>query len=113
MNGTARIDGAGERIMPKLNRDDVARAMLLLGSLEPAAVGEIYNVTAEPVSQYDCYTALAESFSCAMPGSLATDLPRKRGNTSKRVSKKKLRGLGWRPCYTEFCEMAKACEVSS
>lgn len=113
LDGTARLDGAGERIMNFIHRDDVARAMLLLGSLEPAPVGEVYNVTAEPVSQYDCYAALAESFSCAMPGPSAADVPRRRGNTSKRVSNQKLRGLGWRPRYAEFVEMAKACALPS
>ncbi|MBT8036259.1 MAG: NAD-dependent epimerase/dehydratase family protein [Verrucomicrobiae bacterium] len=111
ISGTARIDGAGERIMNFIHRDDVARAMLLLGSLSPPPAGEIYNVSSEPVRQYDCYAALAEAFSCPMPGSMDAGVPRKRGNTSKRVSHEKLRGLGWQPRYTEFVDMANACEV--
>jgi nucleoside-diphosphate-sugar epimerase len=111
--GTARLDGRGERIMNFIHRDDVASAMLLLASLPSFPCGEIYNVTAEPVSQYDCYAALAEHFDLAMPEQADENKPRKRGNSSKRVSNEKLRGLGWEPQYDDFLSLALACRQTT
>jgi len=112
--GTARIDGKGERIMNFIHRDDVANAMFLLGSNTSnnlvTAVSGIYNVTANPVSQHDCYAALAAHFDLPMPPSIDASLPRKRGNSSKRVSNAKLRSLGWQPQYDDFVSLVHACE---
>lgn len=107
--GTALLDGKGERIMNFIHRDDVASAMLLLGSLPSFPSGEIFNVTAEPVSQRDCYASLAEYFKVPMPPTIDASLSRKRGNSSKQVSSQKLRALGWKPCYAEFLKMALSC----
>ena len=48
-----------------VHRDDVADAMVLLATMEAFPSGEIYNVTAEPVSQHDCFAALSEHFGSA------------------------------------------------
>ena len=109
LTGAARLDGQGERIMNFVHRDDVARALLLLASLPAFPRGEIYNVTAEPVSQYDCYAALARHFEVPMPEQAGQDTPRKRGNSSKRVSNARLRELGWEPQYNDFVSLALAC----
>ena len=109
-NGTARIDGAGARIMNFIHRDDVASAMLLLGANTTNTDGGIYNVTANPVSQHDCYAALAAEFDLLMPPLIDASLPRKRGNSSKRVSNAKLRNLGWQPQYDDFVSLTHACE---
>jgi len=106
--GTARIDGEGERVMNFIHRDDVANAMLLLAS--NATVSGIYNVTARPVSQRDCYASLAARFDLPMPLSIDASLPRKRGNSSKRVSNAKLKSLGWQPQYDDFVSLAHACQ---
>ena len=88
--GTARIDGAGERIMNFIHRDDVANAMFFVGAntgnTTVATMSGIFNVTARPVSQHDCYAALAAHFDLPMPPSIDATQPRKRGNSSKRVS---------------------------
>lgn len=110
LSGGARIDGDGKRIMNFIHRDDVAGAMLLLANMQPFPKGEIYNVTAEPVSQHDCYLALSKHFKLPMPMSQAGEVPRKRGNSSKRVSNAKLRGLGWQPQYNDFLTLALACQ---
>ena len=107
--GEARLDGLGERIMNFIHRDDVASAMLLLATMSPFPEGETYNVTADPVSQRDCYAALARHFELPMPDQANAELPRKRGNSSKRVSSAKLRELGWRPQYNDFLSLALAC----
>ena len=110
LSGEARLDGHGSRMMNFIHRDDVAGAMLLMANMQPFPKGEIYNVTAEPVSQHDCYLALSEHFDLPMPGSQEGEVRRKRGNSSKRVSNAKLKGLGWQPQYNDFLTLALACQ---
>jgi len=107
--GAAHLDGKGERIMNFIHRDDVASAMLLLAGLSAFPRGEIFNVTAEPVSQHDCYAQLARHYDVPMPQAADQSSPRKRGNSSKRVSNAKLRGLGWEPRYDDFVSLSQAC----
>ncbi|MDG1357147.1 MAG: NAD-dependent epimerase/dehydratase family protein [Akkermansiaceae bacterium] len=110
LSGDARIDGAGERIMNYVHRDDVANAMLMLAELDVFPSGEIYNITAEPVSQRDCYAMLAEHFAVPMPEQQRQEVKRKRGNSSKRVSNTKLKSLGWQPEYDDFLSLSLACQ---
>lgn len=108
LNGTAHIDGQGERVMNFIHRDDVARALLLFSEKREFTAGEIYNVTATPVSQYSCYAALAKHFDKPIPPSRDAKIPRKRGNSSKAVMNTKLRNLGWSPEYDKFLSIAKS-----
>jgi nucleoside-diphosphate-sugar epimerase len=110
LSGEARMDGQGERIMNFIHCDDVANAMLMLARMDPFPSGEIYNVTAEPVSQHDCYLALAEHFELPMPRPHQGLVKRKRGNSSKRVSNTKLKGIGWQPIHNDFLSLALACQ---
>lgn len=110
LSGEARIDGHGERIMNFIHRDDAADAMLMLAELDVFPRGEIYNVTAEPVSQHDCYAILAKHFGVPMPEQQREVVKRKRGNSSKRVSNAKLKSLGWQPRYEDFLSLALACD---
>lgn len=112
LSGDARMDGHGERIMNFVHRDDVAKAMLMLAGLAVFPKGEIYNVTAEPVSQLDCYRMLSEHFGVAMPEQQQGVVQRKRGNSSKKVSNAKLKSLGWQPAYDDFLSLALACQAS-
>jgi len=111
LSGEARIDGRGERIMNFVHRDDVADAMILLATMESFPSGEIYNITAEPVSQFDCFRALSEHFGVPMPGQQQGAVKRKRGNSSKRVSNSKLKSLNWQPTYEDFLSLALACQT--
>ena len=92
-----------------VHRDDVADAMLMLAEMDVFPKGEIYNVTAEPVSQFDCYAILSQHFGVPMPESQQAEVPRKRGNSSKRVSNAKLKSLDWQPVYDDFLSLALAC----
>lgn len=109
--GTAVLDGKGERIMNFIHRDDVASAIFLLAGLPSFPRGEIFNVTAEPVSQHDCYAALAKHFQKPMPESADGTIPRKRGNSSKSVSNAKLQSLGWSPEFNDFLSLALNCKL--
>ena len=110
MSGEAKIDGRGERIMNFVHRDDVADAMMLLATMASFPSGEIYNVSAEPVSQYDCFAALSAHFGVPMPEQQQGEVKRKRGNSSKRVSNAKLKSLGWQPMHQDFLSLALACQ---
>jgi len=109
LNGTARLDGEGERIMNFIHRDDAARALCLIATQPPVPTGEIFNLTSEPQSQREVYSSLATHFGKAMPPA-ADDPPlRKRGGSSKQVSNAKLRSLGWVPKYRDFLALALEC----
>ena len=106
LNGTAHLDGDGGRMMNFIHRDDVARALLLIAEQWSVTAGEIYNVSARAVSQYDCYRELADHFQKPMPPSMDASRPRKRGNSSKAVLSTKLESLGWSPEFASFLSIA-------
>jgi nucleoside-diphosphate-sugar epimerase len=99
----AHIEGDGRRIMNMIHRDDVAGCIIAV--LEKGQPGEIYNaVDDEPVSQLHFFEWLARASGQPLPPSRpeAPDL-RRRGNTSKRVSNRKLKTmLGYRFKHPDF-----------
>jgi nucleoside-diphosphate-sugar epimerase len=98
INGDARLEGTGERILNMIHRDDVIGC--IIAALEHGRDGEIYNaVDDEPVSQFDFFSWLASALRRPMPGSMPeiTEAIRKRGVTNKKVSNRKLKAeLGYR-----------------
>jgi len=104
LNSEAQIDGTGERILNFTHRADAASAMLLL-----AQQTGVYNVVSGSCTQREAYAALSSHYQLPMPPCVSAEVPRKRGNTSKRVSSKKLQALGWQPAYPNFLTMALAC----
>ena len=112
LKGTASLDGKGERIMNFIHRDDVAKALLLIVG-NSSSKGQIFNVSATPITQHDCYSALAKSFGLPIPLPASTDelKPRKRGDSSKAVSNEKLCQLGWIPEYADFLSIAKSQDI--
>ena len=91
LQGDARIEGAGSRMLNMIHRDDLIA--VIIAALERGRAGEIYNVVDdEPVSQLDFFRWLATTLDKPMPPVLAkeTDVPRKRGPTNKRISNRKL-----------------------
>lgn len=104
--GTARLDGAGERVMNFVHRDDAATALrVIAGARAPES---LFNVSAGSVRQRDGYAALAGHFSLPLPPPAEHAGPRKRGNSSKHVSSDLLRSLGWQPKYPDFLSLALA-----
>jgi nucleoside-diphosphate-sugar epimerase len=98
--GEARIEGGGERWLNQIHRDDAATALATI--LRTAATG-IFNVADDtPILQRDLYAHLAARFAQPLPPDGPIDLNRKRGWTHKRVSNRKLRGLGWSPQQPSF-----------
>lgn len=107
LDGTAIIEGEGDRFLNQIHRDDAAAALLLMGT-RPLESG-IYNVSDDtPIRQKECYQWLAGHFGKPLPPYGPIDLNRKRGWTSKRVCNERLRLQGWRCQHRSFFEAVAA-----
>ncbi|MGB0775762.1 MAG: NAD-dependent epimerase/dehydratase family protein [Akkermansiaceae bacterium] len=107
--GESRMDGKGDRVLNFIHRKDAASALLLLAETEQ---GGIYNITATPSSQRECFQQLATHYQRPMPETSDPAVQpqrRKRGNSSKAVSNQKIKSLGWQPEYEDFLSLALAC----
>jgi nucleoside-diphosphate-sugar epimerase len=100
--GEALIEGEGERVMNLIHQADAVSALQILA--ETDARGLFNVVDNEPVPQRDWYVWVCEQFKKPLPPYGPRDLTRKRGWTNKRVSNRKLRSLGWKPCFPTFRE---------
>jgi nucleoside-diphosphate-sugar epimerase len=105
LQGTARLEGQGERILNMIHRDDVAGAME--AALVRGVPGEIYNaVDDEPVTQFELFKWLAQRLKKPLP--IAMENPgehRKRAATNKRISNQRLRqALGYDLKFPTFRE---------
>jgi len=90
--GSARVEGAGDRVLNMVHRQDVAGA--IHAALERGRIGRIYNVVDdEPVTQRTFITWLAGHLWRPLLGMQAASnsKSRKRGLTSKRLSNRRLR----------------------
>lgn len=110
LDGTATVSGNGERFINQVHRDDVAAALVLLSQRDRTAVpalgssdSGIFNVSdGHPLMERGCYATLAAHFGREMPPGNSAAVPRKRGNSNKRVSSEKLQKLGWEPRFRDF-----------
>ena len=91
LNGEARIDGDGARLINMIHRDDVVHAIVT--AMDRGQSGGIYNVADdEPVAQKEYFRWLSDQLRMPMPPTSDADsVSRKRGLTHKRVSNRKLR----------------------
>lgn len=106
LSGEATLEEDGRRFLNQIHRDDAARAVFqaALGYCGPG----IWNVSdSKPTSQFDTYTALAETFKFPIPPSVPRDLGRKRGWTHKQIDNSKLRQIGWTPRHPCFLDAAE------
>jgi len=102
LSGEAVIEEDGRRFLNQIHRDDAARAIFHLA--ETKATGVFNTSDSTPLSQLECYQALAEIFQKPMPPSGPRDLNRKRGWTHKQVSNAKLAATGWQPEFRAFTD---------
>ena len=92
-----------DRLINQIHRDDIVSALLLLADRRADCRGEIFNVVADrPVKA----NAANEWLSSHLKRPLVLDSgdtgQRKRGDSNKQVSNRKLRTLGWEPRYPDF-----------
>lgn len=105
LEGDAVIEEDGKRFINQIHRNDAAKAVFHLLTMDDFPGAEIFNVCdSESLSQLDVYQGLARIFGKDLPPFGARDLNRKRGWTHKRVSNDKLRALGWEPDYPSFLD---------
>lgn len=99
--GEALLEGGGGRWMNQIHRDDGAAALVRIG--DPSSPAGIYNVSDDtPATQRELYGWMAEVLGRPLPPEGPADLNRARGVTSKRVSNRKLRSLGWMPRFPSY-----------
>lgn len=100
LEGAAVIDPDDRRLINQAHRDDIASALLLLAEQRP---GGIFNVVGdEPTTASAAIEWLALHLGRSLPPAGKQPERRKRGESNKRVSNKKLRALGWEPRYPNF-----------
>jgi nucleoside-diphosphate-sugar epimerase len=105
LSGEARLENGGGRFQNQVHRDDIAAALLFLvtfsheGWLNPRIVNLTDN---EPITQRESYEWLARKLNRPVPVTATRTGERKRGASNKRVSNRRLRGLGWEPKFPTF-----------
>jgi nucleoside-diphosphate-sugar epimerase len=102
LDGKAIIEGNGERVMNMLHQVDAPGVLRFLA--ERKATGLFNAVDNQPVSEIDWFRYVCDQWIKPIPPFGPRDLNRKRGWSSKQVSNRKLRSLGWDPLYPTFRE---------
>ncbi len=102
LTGKAVVDGEKDRFINQAHRDDIASALFHLAESGADLGGQIYNVVDDqPILRSEAYRWLSDRLRQSLPaGGIAAK--RKRGDSNKRVSNKKLRDLGWNPRFPDF-----------
>jgi nucleoside-diphosphate-sugar epimerase len=97
--GEAVLDREDDRVINQAHREDIASALLLLAEGGADLGGQIYNVVDDqPILRSDAYQWLSAHLQKPLPvGKIVAS--RKRGDSNKRLSNKKLRALGWEPRF--------------
>jgi len=100
LDGTARIEGDGSRVVNQIHRDDAASALLVLATSRQTGICNVVDDT--PAPQIEVYGWIAEALNQPLPPFGEPDRNRKRGWTSKRVSNQRIRSLGWAPSFPAY-----------
>lgn len=97
--GEAVLDQEDDRVINQAHRDDIVSALFLLAERGADLGGEIYNVVDDqPLLRSDAYQWLSAHLQEFLPAGKSA-AGRKRGDSNKRVSNKKLRALEWEPQF--------------
>ena len=104
---TRFLEGAtadsSDRVINQVHRDDIVSALLLLVERRTEYRGEIFNVVGDaPISARDAHAWLSSRLKKSVSATASYARSSKRGQSNKRVSNRKLRGLGWEPRYPTF-----------
>ncbi|MFN2621946.1 MAG: NAD-dependent epimerase/dehydratase family protein [Chthoniobacterales bacterium] len=92
-----------DRLINQVHRDDIVSALVLLAERRAQCRGEIFNVVSDaPINAREAHAFLSTRLERSLPETSAHPRPSKRGQSNKRVSNRKLRGLGWEPRYPTF-----------
>jgi nucleoside-diphosphate-sugar epimerase len=105
IEGKAAIEGAGDRVLNMIHRDDVVRAVVAM--VQVPKLGGIYNVSDdEPVTQRELLTWFAGETNLPLPQASASEAKQfPRAASSKRICNRKLKkDLGFQLKYPTFRE---------
>jgi nucleoside-diphosphate-sugar epimerase len=92
-----------DRLINQIHRDDVVSALMLLANRRAECRGEVFNVVGDqPVKASEAYEWLSTRLKRPVVSDAGEAGKRKRGDSNKQVSNRKLRGLGWEPRYPTF-----------
>jgi nucleoside-diphosphate-sugar epimerase len=92
-----------DRLINQVHRDDIVSAIALLAEQRTGFRREIFNVVGdEPIKASEAYAWLGSRLKKSLPATTGPERPSKRGQSSKHVSNRKLRALGWTPRYPMF-----------
>jgi nucleoside-diphosphate-sugar epimerase len=107
--GEAMAAEGGDRFINQAHRDDIVSALFLLAERRADCGGQIYNVVDDqPIRARDAYQWLSTRLQRPLPAATGKVVAgRKRGDSNKRVSNRKLRALGWEPRYPNFSAAMK------
>jgi nucleoside-diphosphate-sugar epimerase len=102
LEGRTPAEG-NDRLINQIHRDDIVSALLLLADRHAECRGKIFNVVAdEPVKASAAYEWLSTQVKMPLLPDAADAGQRKRGDSNKQVSNRKMRALGWLPRYPTF-----------
>ncbi|MEY2502655.1 MAG: hypothetical protein QOI07_2989 [Verrucomicrobiota bacterium] len=102
LEGRTPLEG-DDRLINQIHRDDIVSALLLVADRRAECRGEIFNVVAdEPVKASAAYEWLSTQVKMPLVSDATDAGQRKRGDSNKQVSNRKLRALGWAPRYPTF-----------
>lgn len=99
----AAVVGQNDRLMNHVHRDDIVTALVKLTDRRADCRGEIFNVVADqPIKASAAYDWLGSRLKRPTLSTVGDAGQRKRGESNKHVSNRKLRALGWEPRYPTF-----------
>jgi nucleoside-diphosphate-sugar epimerase len=101
--GEAVLDRQDSHFINQVHRDDIISALFLLAERRGESKGQIYNVVDDqPIVAREIYEWLSLHLNRPLPRMGKAASSRKRGESNKRVSNRKLRALGWEPRYPKI-----------
>jgi nucleoside-diphosphate-sugar epimerase len=98
------VPGEADRYLNQIHREDAVSAMAFVLK-ESCTRDEIYNVSDDHAATHgEIYQWLAQMTGRSQPVFQALTRPRKRGESNRRISNAKLRGLGWELSFPSYRE---------
>ncbi|MDP9097670.1 MAG: hypothetical protein M3N48_01565, partial [Verrucomicrobiota bacterium] len=102
LEGRTPAEG-NDHLINQIHRDDIVTALLLLADRRADCAGEVFNLVADrPVTARNGYDWLSTRLKRPLVSDPGAGRQRKRGESNKQVSNRKLRNLGWEPRYPDF-----------
>ncbi len=104
LEASGPVPGNPDRYLNQIHRDDAVSAALFLLEHHPKCP-EVFNVSDDcPTTHRDILAWIAQTLNRPPAEFNLEPVSRKRGDSNRRISNRKLRALGWQPTYPSFRE---------